>query len=125
MLVDDRVLKFHPMPRRAVKVERTERPWLDVDQVRDLIRFVRFADPDMEVVVRLGALAGLRRGEICGLRWTDVSFDAGTLTIRRNRVVASGCVLETSPKTDGSSATISLDDGTCRRSGATCSVVLR
>ena len=78
----------------------------------------------MEVVIRLGAVAGLRRGEICGLQ-TDVSFDAGTLTIRRNRVVASGCVLETSPKTDGSSATISLDDGTCRRSGATCSVVLR
>jgi integrase len=112
VLVDDRMLKFHPIPRRAVKVERTERPWLDVDQVRDLIGFVRFVDPDMEVVVRLGALAGLRRGEICGLRWADVSFDTATATIRRNRVVASGRVLETTPKTDGSAATVSLDDGT-------------
>jgi integrase len=111
-LVDDRVLRYHPIPRRVVKVESTERPWLDIDQVRDLLGFVRFADPDIEVVVRLGALAGLRRGEICGLRWSDVDLEAGTLTIRRNRVAANGRVLEHSPKTYGSAATVGLDDGT-------------
>jgi integrase len=111
-LVDDCALRFHPIPRRVVAVQRTERPWLNLDQVRELVRFARFAAPDLEVVVRLGALAGLRRGEICGLRWTDVDLDSGSLTIRRNRVVASGQISETTPKTTGSAATISLDDAT-------------
>jgi hypothetical protein len=44
-LVDDRVLRYHPIPRRVVKVERNERPWLNLEQVRDLLGFVRFADP--------------------------------------------------------------------------------
>ena len=28
------------------------------------------------------ALSGLRRGEIAGLRWSDVDLDAETLTVR-------------------------------------------
>jgi integrase len=111
-LVDDRVLRWHPIPRRAVKATSGERPWLDIEQVRELIRFARFRSPDLEVVVRLGALAGLRRGEICGLRWSDIDLDAGTSTIRRNRTVANGRVGETSPKTAGSRSTVALDEGT-------------
>jgi len=29
----------------------------------------------------LGAFAGLRRGELCGLSWDDVNLDAGRVTI--------------------------------------------
>ena len=63
-LVDERELSHHPIPRRVITVEQAERPWLNTNEVRELIRFARFADPDLEIVVRLGALAGLRRGEI-------------------------------------------------------------
>jgi integrase len=34
------------------------------------------------------ALSGLRRGEIAGLRWEDIDFEAGTIAITRNRVQA-------------------------------------
>jgi integrase len=111
-LVDDQELHWNPIPRRAVAIERTERPWLRPEQVRELIRFARFRDPDLEVVLRLGALAGLRRGEICGLRWSDLDLVACTATIRSNRTVANGRVSETSPKTAGSMATVNLDPGT-------------
>jgi integrase len=111
-LIEDRVLRWNPIPRRAVRAVITERPWLSVEQVRELIRFVWFCDPDLEVVVRLGALAGLRRGEICGLRWSDVDLESGTVTIRRNRTVANGVVGESSPKTAGSASTVALDAGT-------------
>jgi hypothetical protein len=33
-----------------VKVQSAERPWLDLAQVRELIRSARFADPDLEDV---------------------------------------------------------------------------
>ncbi|WP_267293250.1 site-specific integrase [Mycobacterium hackensackense] len=35
-------------------------------------------------------LAGLRRSEILGLRWSDVDFDAGTVTVAQGRVVVPG-----------------------------------
>jgi integrase len=111
-LVDDRELRWHPMPRRAVKTVKTERPYLNREQLRELIRFARFRYPDLEVVLRLGGLAGFRRGEICGLRWSDLDFSGGSVIIRRNRVVANGIVSESSPKTEGSMARIVLDDAT-------------
>lgn len=44
--------------------------------------------------------SGARRGELAGLRWDDVDLDAGTVTIRRNRVVVAGKdVREGTPKT--------------------------
>ena len=37
------------------------------------------------VPLALGALAGLRRGEICALRWEDVDLDRGELLVRRGK----------------------------------------
>ncbi len=44
----------------------------------------RRRDPDLAVFLRLAALTGARRGELCGLRWSDVDFVASTLTIARS-----------------------------------------
>lgn len=56
------------------------------------------------------ALSGLRRGEIAGLRWSDVDFDAKTLTVLNNRVDAGGTVSENDPKTATSRRTLPLPD---------------
>jgi len=61
---------------------------------------------------------GLRRGEVCGMRWRylDLTPDAGTLTIPNEpgatRIVVRGRVVESQPKTDGSAATLALDPHT-------------
>jgi integrase len=58
------------------------------------------------------ALSGLRRGEIAGLRWSDIDVAAGTITIARNRVQAgAGNVVENEPKTASSRRTLPLDEG--------------
>ena len=58
------------------------------------------------------ALAGLRRGEISGLEWSDVELDddadSGTLTIAHNRVSVGGQVHDTDPKTERSARTLPL-----------------
>jgi len=46
-LVDDRDLPLHTMPHRAVKTIVTERPHLNTDQLRGLIRFATFRYPDL------------------------------------------------------------------------------
>jgi integrase len=54
------------------------------------------------------ALAGLRRGEIAGLRWSDVDLQAGTLSIATNRVMAGSRAVENEPKTATSRRTLPL-----------------
>ena len=56
------------------------------------------------------ALAGLRRGEISGLRWEDVDLDAGTITIARARVSFAKTVSEGAPKSKASRRTLPLPD---------------
>ncbi len=55
---------------------------------------------------------GLRRGEISGLRWSDVQLDdnrdAGTQTIAHNRVSVGGQVHDTNPETERSACTLPL-----------------
>jgi integrase len=56
------------------------------------------------------ALYGLRRGEIAGLRWSDIDLDAQTLTIVNNRVSAGGATVENDPKADASRRELPLPD---------------
>lgn len=45
---------------------------------------------DRLVACWLLTLAGLRRSEILGLRWSDVDFEAGTVSVAQGRVVVAG-----------------------------------
>lgn len=54
------------------------------------------------------ALSGLRRGEIGGLRWSDVDLDAGLLTVANNRVSVNGKPVESDPKSEDSGRTLPL-----------------
>jgi integrase len=56
------------------------------------------------------ALSGLRRGEIAGLRWSDVDLAAKALTIANNRVSAGGKTTENDPKSAMSRRTLPLPD---------------
>ncbi|MGO9386109.1 MAG: tyrosine-type recombinase/integrase [Mycobacterium sp.] len=79
------------------------------DEIR---RVLRAADKDRNGHLWYLALSGLRRGEIAGLRWSDVDLGAGTITVLRNRVQAgAGNVVEGDPKTLSSRRTLPLDDG--------------
>jgi integrase len=51
-------------------------------------------DPDFGAILRV-LVAGARRGEVCGLRWSDVDDTASTITIRRSVAsVAGGTVVK-------------------------------
>ncbi|HET9078569.1 MAG TPA: tyrosine-type recombinase/integrase [Acidimicrobiales bacterium] len=60
----------------------------------------------------LAATTGMRRGELCGLEWSDVDFERGRLTVRRNRVMVAGRAQTHAPKTAAGERTISLDTAT-------------
>ena len=45
----------------------------------------------------LGGWCGLRRGEVCGLRWDDLDLDAGTVSVNRSREQVHSDVLSPRP----------------------------
>lgn len=56
----------------------------------------------------LVATTGMRRGELCGLRWADIDLDAGRLTVRQTRTLADHEQVTGSPKTAAGARTIAL-----------------
>jgi len=60
----------------------------------------------------LASTTGMRRGELLGLRWSDLDLDAGTASIKQIRTVARYQVLTLTPKTDKGARTIALDPAT-------------
>lgn len=77
-----------------------------------LAQFLRHARSDrLGAIWRLAAMTGMRRGEVLGLRWSDVDFDGTRLSVRRARVALGSRVIESTPK-GGGGRTIDLDDQT-------------
>jgi hypothetical protein len=63
----------------------------------------------LHVLWRLVLLAGLRRGEACGLRWQDINLDAGRLRVAQTVLQLGGRVVTGTPKSASSDRTVSLD----------------
>ncbi len=57
----------------------------------------------------LAGLRGLRRGELCGLQWSDIALDRGVLSIERNRTTVGYQVVEGDPKTPAGRRAVALD----------------
>ena len=73
-----------------VKIEKKDREMPDPDELRKFIALVQYEDPSFAMWLRLAAVTGARRGEVCGLRWTDVDFAKGDLLIARAVVIGTG-----------------------------------
>jgi integrase len=80
-----------------------------VDAVQRVIEAAEKRDPRLAPLLMLAALTGLRRGELCALRWTDVDLNRGELDISKSIVVVPQGLAEKTTKTDRF-RTVALDD---------------
>lgn len=71
------------------KAEKFEGKAYTVEQVADLLEAAKTEGEPIHAAVTLAVCYGLRRSEICGLRWADIDFDSGKLYVR-NTVVQNG-----------------------------------
>jgi len=91
------------VPRNVVKLVRVPAPHYEVGtglslaEARRLLATVR-TDRSYAVYV-LALSAGLRRGELLGLRWADVDLDGGELHVRQAVQRVGGELLFAEPKT--------------------------
>jgi integrase len=91
--------------RNAAVVARKPRaptPQPDPPTVAQAARIIEAAwaeDDDWGTLVRLVMVTGMRRAELLALRWSDVDFDTGTVTVRRNYVRVNRKSIEKDTKT--------------------------
>ncbi|NJP30422.1 tyrosine-type recombinase/integrase [Micromonospora thermarum] len=90
-----------------------ERPPVAVWTAKHLATFLgAVTDDSLYAFWWLTALRGLRRGEMCGLRWADIDLDRGVLTVERNRTTAGYQIVEGDPKTPAGRRAVALDKRT-------------
>ena len=61
-------------------------------------------------MVRLAIYLGLRREEICGLKWSNVDFDNKIITIKDARTMAGSKIVDKKTKNETSTRRQSADD---------------
>lgn len=80
-----------------VNLRRVKAP--SVEAIRSVIEAAAERDPRLAPMLMLAALTGMRRGELCALRWTDVDFERAELDVSRSVVVVPGGLAEKGTKT--------------------------
>lgn len=101
------VVDRSPMSRvTPPRKQETRYTFYTPDRLRLL--FAAVEGSRMELPVKLAAYLGLRRSEICGLRWEHVDLETGVLTVREVRTEVGGQVVLKDPKTRTSIRRLSI-----------------
>jgi len=69
---------------------------------------------DAFLLVFLGLSVGLRRGELCALKWQHIDLTENKIHITENRVAVKGKVITKQPKSKSSKRTITIGPNACQ-----------
>ncbi|WP_055667911.1 tyrosine-type recombinase/integrase [Desnuesiella massiliensis] len=101
------LISYNPADRVELpKKEKFSTTYYTVEQIEKLLEACK--GTDIEAAVFITARYGLRRGEICGLKWAAINFDEGTLTIQETRVRIGKETIVKKPKSESSLRTLPL-----------------
>jgi integrase len=112
--VDKGLLPSNPATKASPpKTAATRAPETAVWTPAELATFLdQTAKHHLGALIRIAGMTGLHRGELCGLRWSDVDLAAATLTVRQTIVTVKGAPVLSDVKSAHSRRTIDLDAGT-------------
>ncbi|MUL46932.1 site-specific integrase [Mycobacterium sp. CBMA293] len=93
------------------KKPRSRRPVWNAQQIQTFLKSIQ--DDRFAALFLLELTTGVRRGQICGLKWADVDLNAALITVHDNRVVVAGrAVDKAGGKTVNADQTIAIDRAT-------------
>lgn len=100
-------------PADQATVPQAQRSEMKVWTAHQLGTFLAFTvDHQFHVGWLLGGTTGMRRGEILGLRWSDVDLDAARLTITQTLILVDQKPTVGRPKTNAGRRSVALDQAT-------------
>ncbi len=79
------------------------------EEVADFIAYAEEHEPRLAIGFRVALSYGLRRGEVCALRWSDIDQDEGRLHVRQNLPAVVGGLEFGPPKTASGLRALPLD----------------
>lgn len=94
------------------KLSKSKRNFYNNEQVLELLNCLANEDIKTRTMITLALDSGIRRSELCALRWNDIDFENKTLFIDNSLKVIKGEVDEEKAKTDYSIRTIDLGTST-------------
>ena len=106
------VIPSNPCDRaEAPRAERKEAVNLDEMQAAELLSCLQDEPIKFKTAVTLTLYTGMRRGEVCGLNWSDIDFENGLININKAVTYTPETGLqEGQTKTRGSKRIISIPD---------------
>ncbi|HTT91537.1 MAG TPA: tyrosine-type recombinase/integrase [Acidimicrobiales bacterium] len=102
------VLRSSPPTHRVREIHPPTR-----EELRRLLEACANDHEDLGSIIYVAATTGARRGELCGLRWTDLDLDLATMTIARSISDANQLVAVKDTKTH-QARRIALDPSTVK-----------
>jgi integrase len=92
------------------KLKRKEAHYLNEDEAKALMKALEAAPSQYRMMVYLMICTGARRGEICGLEWSDVDWK-GSIHIQRNSLYLPEVgMYEDTPKTESSDRIVAISE---------------
>ncbi|WP_345984786.1 tyrosine-type recombinase/integrase [Sulfurimonas sp. HSL-1656] len=102
--IRDEIIDKNPVSKvKLPKIEKVDVTPFTMDETK---RIIENAEGDLQTFCALGFFTGMRSGEMIGLRWEDVDFERGEISIKR--AIKMGVV--STPKTQSSIRTIDILD---------------
>ena len=101
------IIKANPADRVKLPRVKRFRPQVVTVEMANLILEQAIGTPWLAAFC-LAVYSGIRRSELCGLRWHDIDLDEYCLTIDRARVAVKGGSVEGEPKSESGRRLVSL-----------------
>ncbi|EGO8266637.1 site-specific integrase [Enterococcus faecalis] len=100
------------MPKRQREIKTKEdQNFLDKDQLQEFLTLAKQKEiMQYYTAFHLLAYTGMRKSELAALNWSDINWDANTISINKNVSYTSGQRIITTTKTTSSDRTISIDE---------------
>lgn len=104
------ILLYNPCRRvEAPKIEKKEAAYLDENQAQELLNCLQKEPLQYRAIITLLLYSGMRRGEVCGLEWSDIDFKNSIIDIRKTSLyLTDRGVFDDTTKTESSKRVIKV-----------------
>ena len=111
--VKRRLISYNPAAHVELPVAR--KPRTAVWDAKEVAAFLEATgDDELALAYRLVVMTGMRRGELCGLRWADVDTATGYVRVSQAITDVDGQIRVGEPKTKAGLRVVPLDVATCQ-----------
>lgn len=110
-VINENPMNYVEMPFYEMKPKqsREDMKIITMEQYQQMLEVNPPSSP-FRIPLIIGMHTGLRRGEVCGLQWSDISFEDQTLNVERTMLQDKFGIKLGTPKTAASYRTIAFDD---------------